>query len=196
MRRFLPLLAVVAIAAPAQTLSRGDRDRALSELHATRKQFLDSIANLTAAQWEFKPAPERWSIAEIAEHIAQSEDVLLSMVRDKIMKTPAGPGQKSDTTDAEVLKRAADRSQKAQAPEMLKPAGRWPAEAALATHFRESRLKTIDYIDTTPDNLRAHFMKSPRGTVDGYQMILTIAAHTARHVEQINEVKADPKYPK
>jgi hypothetical protein len=31
---------------------------------------------------------------------------------------------------------------------------------------------------------------------DAYQLILVIAGHTERHVAQIDEVKADPRYPK
>src|SRR5204863_3020741 len=40
--------AVLSIATPAftETLTQGERERAMSELHATRKQFLDSVAGL------------------------------------------------------------------------------------------------------------------------------------------------------
>src|SRR5947209_6162535 len=65
---FLAALALAtAFAAP---LDQGERDRAMSHLHATRKMFLDSVAGLSDTQWNFKPAPERWSVAECAEHIA------------------------------------------------------------------------------------------------------------------------------
>jgi hypothetical protein len=32
--------------------------------------------------------------------------------------------------------------------------------------------------------------------MDGYQLILTAAGHEERHVRQIEEVKADPEYPR
>jgi hypothetical protein len=33
------------------------------------------------------------------------------------------------------------------------------------------------------------------GPLDGYDWILAVAAHTARHTQQILEVKADPGFP-
>jgi hypothetical protein len=39
-------------------------------------------------------------------------------------------------------------------------------------------------------------MDGPVGKMDGYEFILFIAAHSERHVKQINEVKADPNFPK
>ena len=49
----------------------------------------------------------------------------------------------------------------AQAPEMLVPAHRWPTQAALIEHFKQSRDRTLDYIRTTQDDLRNHFSQHP-----------------------------------
>ena len=76
MRALLCLLLLLPVAGAAQPLTQGERNRAMSELHATRKQFLDAIEGLTPAQWNFKPAGGGWSVAETAEHIAVSEDEL------------------------------------------------------------------------------------------------------------------------
>ena len=48
---------------------------------------------------------------------------------------------------------------------------------------------------TTPD-LRAHVADSPMGQLDAYEWLLLIGAHSKRHTEQIDEVKADPNFPK
>lgn len=78
------ILASVCLAAlSAATLQRGERDRAMSSLHASRKQFLDSIAGLSDAQWLFKPDETSWSVAEVAEHIAVSEDSLWELVEKR-----------------------------------------------------------------------------------------------------------------
>jgi hypothetical protein len=44
--------------------------------------------------------------------------------------------------------------------------------------------------------LRNHVASSPIGTYDAYQLILLIGAHSNRHTQQIEEVKADPNFPK
>src|ERR1700687_1354712 len=135
MKRLPILFALLSLAAPAftESLTQGERERAMSELHATRKQFLDSVAGLSDAQWNFKPAPEVWSVAEGAEHIAVAEDTILKLVTDQVMKTPAAPEKKPEVhgKDELVLEKAVDRSRKFQAPEMLRPTHRWPSEQAL-----------------------------------------------------------------
>jgi hypothetical protein len=198
MKKLLLVLAVAAATAGAQPLSKHDQGRALSELHATSKQFVDSLAGLSDAQLNFKAAPERWSIAECATHIALTEDFLFSMVVDKIMKSPADPSKMAAAKgrDEAILKAVADRSKKAKAPEPLQPAQKFASTAEALRHFKQSREKTLEYIRTTQDELRTHFAKGNDGTdMDAYQWILLIAAHTERHVQQIQEVKAAPGYP-
>jgi hypothetical protein len=171
----------------------------MSHLHATRKMFLDSVAGLTPEQWNFKPAPNRWSIAECAEHIAISEDYIFGVIQNQILKSPADPEKRAEVKDKDeaVVKGVPDRSQKFNAPEPIVPKKRWPDPETLIAHFKAARDAHIAYIDTTQDDLRDHFGKHPAmGTLDAYQWILLMSAHTERHTEQINEVKTDPKYPK
>jgi uncharacterized damage-inducible protein DinB len=200
MKKTLCVLAALCSLAPgfAASLTQGERDRALSELYAGRKQFLDSIAGLTEAQWNFKPAPNVWSIAECAEHIALSDDYLLESL-PKLLQTPADPQKRAEVKgkDEFIIKAMQDRSHKAQAPEMLVPKRRWSNEAALEQHFKESPDRLLDYVRSTPDDLRDHFMTHPMfKTVDAYQVILLMSAHTERHTAQLNEVKQAPGYPK
>jgi hypothetical protein len=186
---------IVACAAP---LTQGERDRALSELYASRKQFLDSVAGLTDAQWNFKPAPNVWSIAECAEHIVLTEDMIMSGI-PKLLKNPADPSKRASAKakDELVIKGTADRSHKFQAPEALVPTHRWGTRAEVIQHFKETRDRTLDYVRTTQDDLRDHFAPHPAfQELDAYQFILMAAAHSERHTAQLNEVKQHPNYPK
>lgn len=196
-RYLIPVFAAAALL--AEPLSQGERDFAMSELHATRKQFLDSIVGLSDAQWNYKPGPDRWSIAEVAEHIATAEDAIRQLVATRVMQSPADPSKRDEVKGKEQKLAATitDRSQKAQAPEFLQPAHRWKDQATLAAHFRQSRDSAIEYLQTTNDGLRDHFLPHPAaGLLDAYQWFVLIAEHTARHVKQIEEVKASPGYPR
>jgi uncharacterized damage-inducible protein DinB len=180
-------------------LTPEERELALKSFQTTRDNFLQSIAGLSQKQWTFKPAPDRWSVAEVAEHIAVSESSLFALVQKQIMASPATPDKREQVKgkDEIILQRVPDRSRKVQAPEFLKPTGRWATEADLTKAFEESRKATMDYIRTTNDDLRDHFFDHPQlGTMDGYQWLLLISAHSARHTAQIEEVKADPNFPK
>jgi uncharacterized damage-inducible protein DinB len=183
--------------AGAQALSQADRESALKYLEDTRKGVEDATKGLSAAQWNFTPAPDRWSVAEVTEHIAAAEDYLMSMVTEKVMKAPAR-AKEEDTAalDAMVKTAIPDRSHKAQAPEPLKPTNRFGSPEAALKHFEESRAKTEEFLKKT-DDLRAHAVDSPLGKqLDGYEWILFVAAHSERHTKQIQEVKADPNFPK
>jgi len=184
-------------AAYGQALDPADRDRVAKYLEATEKGILNATKGLSEAQWNFKPAPDRWSVAQVLEHIAASEDFLFAMVTDKIMKAPprAEPADVK-AIDEMILTRIVDRSKKAQAPEQLQPTNRFGSPDAAKKHFEESRAKTAAFLQSTPD-LRAHAVDSQLGAkVDAYEWILFIAAHSERHTKQINEVKADPNFPK
>src|SRR5713101_1247147 len=110
----------------AQELSQAEKDKALQYLEKTRQGVLEATKGLSAAQWNFKPAPDRWSVAEVTEHIAAAEDFTYGDIQDKIMKAPARPaGEDVKAIDEFVLAAVPDRTQKAQAPEPLKPTNRF-----------------------------------------------------------------------
>lgn len=202
MKRIVLLTVILLLAvsvASAQTLTQAERDRASKHLEGTRKMFLDATAGLTPEQWEFKPAPERWSLAECAEHIAVSEDFIMQLIKERILPAPATPEQKEAAKgkDDQVLRMIPDRSQKFQAPEMLQPTRRFATTDELVKHFKESRGRSLEYVKTSQDDLRGHFFDHPvMKTLDAYQWVLLMSAHTERHVKQMLEVKEDPNFPK
>jgi uncharacterized damage-inducible protein DinB len=193
----LVCLGLLTVASPAAAqLSQQDRDAAVKYLEDTRQKFLSSIEGLSEAQWKFKAGPDRWSIAETAEHIALSESLILGFVTDKISKAPAPAPDAKLPTDQKIIDVITDRSAKAQAPEFLKPTNKWPTREALTTDFKAARDKTIEYVKSTSDDLRAHAAAHPAmGPIDAYQWIILLSAHSARHTAQIEEVKTAPGYP-
>ncbi len=200
MKRLVVLLCLLVFAQPllrAQTVSPEEITRAVDYLKKTQAGVLASTKGLSEAQFNFKPAPNRWSVAEVTEHIAAAEDFLMTMIQDKVMKAPA----RTEVTDVKaidefVLQAIPDRSHKVQAPEPLAPTNRFNNPKGSLKHFKASRAKTIQFLKETKD-LRAHAVDSPlEKKLDAYEWVLFIAAHSERHTKQINEVKADPNFPK
>ncbi len=201
--RSLMMLALLALPMCAETLSKGERDQAMSHLHATRKQVLDLIAPLSEAQWTFKAGPDRWSIAECAEHITETENMLRGLIQQSAKKLPvdetkrAAKATKREAGNKAVLEQMADRSKRASAPGEIRPTGRFASKAALVAALNERRDVTIKYVETTDEDLRGRFFQmGPGREMDLYEMILMISGHAERHMLQMKEVTAAPGYPK
>jgi hypothetical protein len=181
----------------AAALTADELQRAVEHLEKTSAAFLASTDRLSEAQLKFKPTPGRWSVAEVAEHIASAETFLFALIKDQVMKAPprTEPADLRQIDDF-VLQAISDRTKKAQAPEPLIPKNRFGSIESSRDHFKESRAATLAFLKGTPD-LRDHAIDSPlQKKLDAYQWLLFISAHCERHTKQINEVKADPNYPK
>jgi len=137
---------------------------------------LDATKDLSPAQWNFKSAPERWSVAECIEHIAAAEDFIRGMIVEKVMIAPAVPDRDIAVVDAGILTGVPDRTTKVRALDPLKPTNRFASPQGSIDHFVESRAKTEEFLKNTP-GLRDHAVNSPVGTKwDAYESILLIGA--------------------
>lgn len=196
---FLLAALVGAASVSAGPLTKNERKQLIDHLKKTEKMLKDATKGLTPAQWTYKTASDRWSVQDCLEHLALTEEFLFNRMKDGILKTPPAPvdAAKAAETDAYVLKVIPDRSNKATAPEPLRPSGKWATPQEMLKAFHERRANTINYVKTTQDDLRAHKAPSPVGRdFDGYQWLLLLSAHTERHTAQAMEVKADPGFPK
>ena len=180
----------------AQDVSAEDRAAGLAHLERTRAGVLAAAEGLSEAQLNFKPAPEKWSVAQVLEHIASAEDMLMGLVQSQALTAPPRPeGEDAKAIDTLILTAIPDRSQKRSAPEPLIPANRYGSAAEALKHFGESRAKTIALMKES-NELRAHASDSPLGKkLDPYQWLLFISAHSERHTKQMLEVKQDPNFP-
>jgi uncharacterized damage-inducible protein DinB len=192
-----PLGAQIPESKPARKTTDKDREFAVNNLKASRERFLTAVAGLSDAQVKFKSAPDRWSIAEVAEHITLSEVVFMDLITNQVLKSPSTPDKERKITDEALMALMADRSNKAQAPEPAAPRNRWKRIEETVKEFENRRSRTIEFVKTTADDLRSHFIPfGDRGEIDGLQWVLLISAHCDRHVAQINEVKAAANFPK
>lgn len=190
-------LALFVAPAAAQQLTEQDRLTLQKHLQQTRQAFLESISGLSDAQWTYKAGPDRWSIAEVAEHIAISETTILQLVTEKILKSPPFQRDPNGMSDEKLIAGVQDRTNRFQAPEMLRPTNRWATRDALAKDFIAARDKTEAYVKATTDDLHGHGGPHPVfKMLDGYQWLLLLSGHSGRHTAQINEVKESPGYPK
>ena len=180
-------------------LTKEERKAASDYLKETSDYFTDHVKGLSDAQLDFKASPDKWSVRQCMEHIALTESFLFTAVIENSLKQPANPEKKSEIkfTD-EMLKTALlDRTKKGQAPEPIQPKGQFKTRDEVVDAFLKERNKHIGYIETTKDDLRNHLVPHPAfGMLDAYQWLILMAGHSKRHTLQIEEVMANPEFPK
>jgi len=197
-KSILPILLLIFMGfnSAITELTETERKFAVAELTKSQEQIINATKDLSEEQLNYKPDENTWSIAEIMEHLAVSEDMIFGMVQESL-KVPADPSKREDVTmkDDEVLNLIEDRSHKVKTMEPMEPTGRFGSFEGSLEKFESKREAHIEYIKNTKDDLRNHYQKLPFGTVDAYQTILFIAGHSERHVKQLHEVMSDPEFP-
>jgi DinB superfamily len=169
-----------------------DREELIGQLRATGAAFLAGCEGTTDLQGKFKPAPDRWSIEECAEHIALVENgLLMRLSQEAIPSERAVRGERQ----AEMRKMAGDRSTTRQAPERARPTGRFGSLRKALEQFAANREKTIAYLSAYEDDLHAHSIVHLIGTMSCHEFVVFMSTHTLRHLEQIVEIQKSPGYP-
>lgn len=156
-----------------------------------RAAFLAQIGRIPVERQGTRPAPDRWSVTEIAEHVARIDTgvgkLLALKAADPARATPEQLAEAAMTP--ERVRRVRSREERIEAPERVRPSGTLTPEAALA-HLAGARA-----------TLKAAFLATEPGLLDGvvhpHPIIglltlrgwVTLAAHhDARHAEQIAEI--------
>lgn len=165
----------------------------LDHLTRARGELKAAVAQVPAAARDAKPAPDRWSVAEILEHLAIVETRIAAMVaRDVAAARETGLGRETSessvlaTVDVAGLK---DRRQKRVAGETSLPTGTLTAEAAW-DRLETSRAQ-LERAMREADGwaLEGLTQAHPRlGAMNLYQWIGFVGAHESRHAAQIAEI--------
>src|SRR3984957_17025445 len=116
-----------------------ERTRVQNYLEDSRKECLMSIDGVTEEQWKWKPAEERWSVGETAEHIVLAEALLFGNVEKAIGSPKNAEWEKKTKGKTEFIERVmAPRLGKATAPEPLVPSGK-PTQTEVREKFLAQR---------------------------------------------------------
>ena len=195
---FIVALLLFSFTATKHGLTDKERKDAIELLSKTEQGVFDALLGMSDAQLNFKAAPDRWSIAECVKHIAVTEQMLWQMA-DAALKQAANPEKRTaiKASDEQVVQMVESRTQKFKTMPAMEPQNTpFKSMADALASFRNSREKLIQYVNKTDADMRNHVVTFPPGSFDCYQMVLFIAAHSNRHTQQMEEVKAVPNFPK
>jgi hypothetical protein len=194
---FAIAIATMGFSQPDAGLTDSERKYALNLLQETKENLLKKVKGLTQEQLNFKVNAESWSITECVEHVAIAENNFSGLIQTSL-KEAADPSKRNEVkmTDDALVKMITDRTHKLKTTEAFQPSGKFGSFDRTLNEFKTKRANNIDYIKTTPDDLRNHYNDFPFGKIDTYQTILFMAAHTKRHTEQVEEVMSAANFPK
>jgi uncharacterized damage-inducible protein DinB len=168
-----------------------ERQRLLAHLDMISAWLVDEVSGLSARQLAFKPSPEAWSIAQVLDHLVVVAPIYWQDLQ-RALATPAIDLVPRDS-DANILWYGIDRTDREKAIPSEIPQGRARDLEALIAEYRTHHSQLRHYVTTTQDDLRRHLV--PRQGSDAYQWVLLISTHEQRHILQIREIKAAPRFP-
>ena len=173
--------------------------RRVSELvdftNATRAALLDVAASVPANRFTDRPAPGRWSAAELLEHLARVESGCARVIAKRaVAARESGVGaEREESTMLGALdgRHVTDRSSKLTAPEIVAPAGGFSREGAFDA-IAKSRTE-FERAVADADGLALGEVKHTHvvlGEIDLYQWILFVGLHEQRHLAQLEEISS------
>ena len=186
-------VSVITVPASAGPMTAGERQRLVAHLEMTEAWLVSELDKLSDAQLTFQMTPESWSIQEVVEHLAIAEPQYWKNLQDSL-KAPVKDGYKAEATDAAILWYGIDRTNRTTTGEARVPKGTYPSVKESFAAFRALRQTMLETAKNTQDDLRGRPLAG--GNQDLYQWFLMISSHSQRHIMQIREIKAHPKYPK
>ena len=144
-------------------MEKAEREFLLLYLAASRERLLESVEGLNEQQQRFRPARDRWSVAECVEHVSIVERGVLRKIEALVLAPQpeipphAQPPPRARVPDQVILARVPNRSSRVTAPPEALPGGRWTDFAELLREFEAARERSLRFAAVTQSDLRGHF---------------------------------------
>ena len=181
-----------ALSAFANPMTQREREHLVAHLEMTQSWLTDEVSSLSTAQLNFRPASDRWTVAEVVQHLVVSEPNYWKLLRDALKQPPKKLGEQA--TDADVLWYGIDRTRHEKTSPDQNPKDQNIDFAQALKAFLGLHAQLLEMARSTTEDLRGHAV--PEWGVDAYQCLLEISTHEQRHILQIREIKASAGFPK
>lgn len=165
-----------------------DKSLILDRFQEAEAALAAALAGLDFASASVKPAPDRWSILEIVEHLAVSEEQLLDCLRHA---WPSPVSTADPAREARLESLALNRERRIEAPEPVLPTGACTTLDDALGRRLAVRVQTLRFIRDFPGDLRCTMVQLPfiSRPLNCYEMLLLMALHPIRHAAQIAELR-------
>ena len=187
----------IKLCAQAQTKNwtESDRQFQLQNFQRTHDGLTKETVDLTDEQWHFREAPQRWTIAEVVEHLALWEVIFARQIGIAMRSKPDPTLQQACRPDS-FYRNFIMEEKSHNAPDFSKPTGFIKGKNNLA-FFLDRRALIVKFVDTTKADLRFYHEPVGGGVYRNvHQVLLVQWGHIDRHLRQIRRIKEHPLFPK
>jgi hypothetical protein len=182
---------VSSLNTPEACLTEQERAHVIRLLYDSQTEFLALTAALSDAQWIAKPAPDRWSVQQTAEHLVLGEAGMQAKIEEALAHAPDPEWAAQAARKATFLDRVLpDRSRKVAAPAPLHPHHQWTREETMA-RYQAGRAMTLQLAAAMGRPLKSHCAEHPFpvfNLLNAHHWLLYIPLHNTRHNQQIAEI--------
>ena len=157
-----------------------------------RARLLETIEGISDEQANALPEGEKWTIAQIVEHIGIVQEGM-SRISAKLLNEAKENGKSSEGRvligDDFSQKAAGAREQKFEAPDRVRPTGNQTiAESIEKLEESRQRLKELRPLFETVDCSEQKFPHPAFGDLTAHEWLALVGGHEFRHIEQIKRL--------
>lgn len=162
-----------------------------ASLAVDRERLRAAVDSIPVDARQTRPAPDRWSVAEVLEHLSLVEGRVGMLLGSFVPDAPRLEAGVTGTATALDRTGLRNRSTRVDAPAPIQPTGSLNASDAWAAleRTRQQLLMVLDRIEAEHVDLSKVSRPHPvLGPLDGYQWIEAAGGHEERHTLQIVEI--------
>jgi hypothetical protein len=155
-----------------------------------RKELLASFADARTDRLQRHPAPDRWSVAEIVEHLRLVESGVARLVSKRAAQSKAAGAEEEKCSESVMSSfdrhRSALSAAAVQAPATVRPRG--DVDMAEALTGLESSRQALREAAASASNVALGQIRHPHpilGDLDLYQWLIFVGDHEDHHTRQI-----------
>lgn len=160
-----------------------------------RERLKETVSDLTDEQANFLPEGEKWSVANLVEHIAIVENGI-TRIFAKLLTEAQAAGAAATQGEAKISedflqKLSWGRTQKFEAPERVHPSGEKTIAESMAK-LDENRQK-LEELRPLFESVECSDFKFPHpafGDLSAHEWLALLGGHEMRHIQQIKNLLA------
>lgn len=172
--------------------------RRFTRLEQIWQQYNSIIDNASDVQRHYKPAPDAWNMLQVVQHIMASEGGTLNFMNKRPPLQPTLFDKIGNALRSALLTVALKSTIKFKAPNVpgLSPETTNPWEES-KPKWEQIHQGLQQYLEQFPASKMGYvvFKHPAAGKLNMLQTMDFLVEHAAHHLQQINRLKADEKFP-